>query len=554
MSKTQSKRSGKQPGPVGSGARDKAWRARVAGLPATVVRFLENAADAISARRLREAERALVAAMALAPQHVEVIRLRGVLCHLQGRYAEAVTTLRDGLALHPDDAMTLNNLGSALRADGDAIEAIKAFERASELQPGLAAVWYNLGKTLKSQARIEDAKVALQRSLELEPGHAAARMVLGDACKGLGEIDAAAQCYRTVLKSNPRNGQAWFALANLKTVRFTEDESAQLAKLINSGELSDEDRIAMGFTRVKALEDAGQFAEAYAALASANALKRKSVTWDAKAHSAWIDRIAAAFAQPVAAASPEAQGSEVIFVVSLPRSGSTLTEQILSAHSQVEGASELPDLPAIIEEESRRRGHPYPGWVGDASPEDWARLGQAYLDRTARWREQRPRFTDKGLSNWAYVGAIMAMLPQARVVICRRDPLETCFSCFQQLFARGQDFSYAIEDVVAYWRDFDRLSRLWANLFPGRAQESVYEHLVDDPETAIFDLLAFCGLPLEVSCLSFHTAERVVRTASAAQVRQPMRRDTARAPRYGQALDPLRNALSGTAVGSVGKS
>ena len=172
MSKTQSKRSGKQPGPVGSGARDKAWRARVAGLPATVVRFLENAADAISARRLREAERALVAAMALAPQHVEVIRLRGVLCHLQGRYAEAVTTLRDGLALHPDDAMTLNNLGSALRADGDAIEAIKAFERASELQPGLAAVWYNLGKTLKSQARIEDAKVALQRSLELEPGHA----------------------------------------------------------------------------------------------------------------------------------------------------------------------------------------------------------------------------------------------------------------------------------------------------------------------------------------------------------------------------------------------
>lgn len=554
LSKTQSKRAGKQTGPVRSGARDKAWRERVSGLPATAIRFLENAADAISARRLHDAERALVAAMALAPRHLEVIRLRGVLCHLQGHFAEAVATLRDGLALQPNDAMTLNNLGSALRADGDANEAIKAFERATELEPELAAVWYNLGKTLKSQARIEDARGALQRALELEPGHVAARMVLGDACKGLGEIDTAAQCYRTVLKRNPRNGQAWFALANLKTVGFTADESAQLAKLIEVPGLADDDRIAMGFSLVKALEDSGQFAQAYAVLAKANALKRKGLAWDAKTHSAWVDRIATAFAQPVAALSPDAQGAEVIFVVSLPRSGSTLTEQILAAHSQVEGASELPDLPAVIEEESRRRGQPYPEWVDDASPEDWARLGQTYLDRTVRWRHQRPRFTDKGLSNWAYVGAIMAMLPQARVVICRRDPLETCFSCFHQLFARGQDYSYAIDDMAAYWRDFDRLSRHWLDVFPGRVKESVYEHLIENPETSIVDLLAFCSLPLEASCLSFHTVERVVRTASAAQVRQPMRRDTARAPRYGHALDPLRKALSGSAAGTVGKN
>lgn len=545
MSKSRKERVAAAVGSAPSAKDDKAWRARVVGLPSTVIRFLESAAGAISARRLPEAERALVAAMALAPQHVEVLRLQGVLSHLQGRYADAVSLLRRGLEIQPDDAMILNNLGSSLRANDEPNAALEAFARACEIEPGLAAAWYNLGKTLKAQARIEEARDALVRALEIDPGHAPARMVLGDVHKGLGEIEAAAAAYREVLARNPRNGQAWFALANLKTVHFDTGESTQLAQLLEDPALPDEDRIAMGFSHVKSLEDSGYFELAYAALTKANALKRKGLKWDAPAFSSWIDRFAAAFARPEPLV-PAVQGSEVIFVVSLPRSGSTLTEQILAAHSQVEGASELPDLPTVVEEESKRRGKAFPDWVCDASAEDWARLGRDYLERTRRWRQQRPRFTDKGLSNWVYVGAAMAMLPGARVVICRRDPLETCFSCFHQLFARGQEYSYSIEEMAEYWRDFDRLSRLWIEKYPQRVHESVYEDLVANPETSIPALLEACGLVFEEGCLSFHKSGRVVRTASAAQVRQPMRRDTARSPRYGHALDPLRRALART--------
>lgn len=534
--------------PVGSGRNsivDKAWRARVAGLPPSVIRFLESAASAISRRRLAEAERALVAAMALAPRHTEVLRLQGVLCHLQGRFAEAVATLRRALELNPDDAMTLNNLGSSLRANGEGEEAVSTFRRACEIEPELAAAWYNLGKTLKAQARIEAARDALVRSLEIDPTHGPARMVLGDVRKGLGEIAAAAGAYREVLARNPRNGQAWFALANLKTVQFEESEARQLEQLLEDPTLPGEDRIAMGFSLVKALEDAGHYPHAYAALSAANALKRKTLSWDAAAFSTWVDKIASAFAESAPPPLDAQLGHEVIFVVSLPRSGSTLTEQILAAHSQVEGASELSDLPAVIEEESRRRGRPFPDWVCEASADDWHGLGRAYLERTARWRQHRPRFTDKGLFNWSYVGAAMAMLPGARVVICRRDSLETCFSCFHQLFARGQEYSYSIDEVAQYWRDFDRLGRLWVKAFPEQVGESTYEELISDPEKAITALLAFCDLPFEDACLNFHQSERVVRTASAAQVRQPLRRDTARAPRYGDALEPLRKALAG---------
>lgn len=519
------------------------WRKRLSGLSPRVVKMVEAAAAGIERRHLEDARRSLVAVSVLAPTHPEVLRLQGVLKHLDGRYAEAVEILREALASSPDDVLIVNNLGSSLRANGDADGAIEMFSRATVLDPGLAAAWFNLGKTLKTQARPEDALPHLQRALELSPTHVPARIVLGDSLKAMGRIDEAAKAFRDALRLNPRNAQAWFALANIKTVPLTLDEAIQLEQLLRERSLHDDDRVRMGFTLAKALEDNQQYEKSFAALSDANRCKRRQMPWDAAEFSARIDRMLEACARPPALTASKVQGSEVIFIVSLPRSGSTLTEQILAAHPQVEGASELPDLPAVINEESQRRGVDFPVWFNHATEQDWERLGKDYLERTRRWQLQRPRFTDKGLANWQSVAAALAMMPAAKVVVCRRDPLETCLACFVQLFAREQSFSYAIDDVVSYWRDFDRVCRHWVDIYPRQVHNMVYETLLDDPEATTRSLLEFCGLPFDSACLRFHEIRRNVRTASAAQVLQPLRRDTARSARYGAALDGFRDAL-----------
>lgn len=527
-----------------SGISKAQWRQRLAGLTPRTVRLVESIAAGIDRRQFAEARRALVGALVLAPQHPEVLRLQGVLSHLDGRYAEAVTTLRDALAASPDDALILNNLGSALRANGDFDAALDMFARATSLAPTLAGAWFNLGKTLKSRAQPVEALPALQRALELSPAHVPARIVLGDTFKALGRIADAAVAFREALRLNPRNAQAWFSLANIKTVPLTIGEANQLVELLKDRSLGDDDRIRMGFTLAKALEDNGQYEVSFAALVEANRCRRRQSSWDSAAFSTAIDEIMACCAQPPLESAPAEQGSEVIFIVSLPRSGSTLTEQILAAHPDIEGASELPDLPDVINEESERRGVQFTRWFHEATAEDWERLGKDYLERTRRWRTQHPRFTDKGLSNWQSVAAALAMLPAARVIVCRRDPLETCLSCYVQLFARGQEFSYDVDDLAAYWRDFDRLCQHWKDIYPRRVHDMVYETLLAEAEDTTRKLLDFCGLSFDPACLRFHEVRRTVRTASAAQVLQPLRRDTARAGRYGSALDGFRNALA----------
>jgi hypothetical protein len=242
-------------------------------------------------------------------------------------------------------------------------------------------------------------------------------------------------------------------------------------------------------------------------------------------------------------------GNGVILIVSLPRSGSTLIEQILASHPLVEGANEITDLPQVIEDESTRRGQPFSQWAGSATPEDWSRLGRDYLKRTERWRLRRPYFTDKNLVTWQLVGPALAMLPGARVVNCRRDPIETCFSCYRQLFSNGALFSYDLDDMVSYYRDYDRLSRHWQRLYPHQILDFAYESLFVDTEQQIRHLLDFIGLEFDPACLAFHRTARTVRsTASAAQVRQPLYRDTARSVRYEEKLLRLRASLTAAGI------
>jgi len=236
-------------------------------------------------------------------------------------------------------------------------------------------------------------------------------------------------------------------------------------------------------------------------------------------------------------------GREAIFIVGQPRSGSTLFEHILAAHAEVEGAGELPDLGVVIQRESQRRQMPFPTWIPRANAQDWHRLGEEYLQRTARWRSMTPRFTDKMPENWKLAGVLRVMLPGATVIETRRDPLETAWSCFKQQFYSQPHFACDAGDIAVHLQGCERTMDQWRAQAPDRIHLHRYEDLQATPEAGIRALLDDCGLPFDPACLSFHAAERSVRTASAAQVREPLRISTARAHRYGKLLDPFRAAL-----------
>jgi tetratricopeptide (TPR) repeat protein len=518
-------------------------RDRAVGLSTVASRMLRKAVTAVARREFDAADVAVAGVLALAPENAEALRVLGMLEQMRGNHALAIVALRRALIARPDDALILMSLGTSLHDNGDIDEALASLQRASQLAPDFASAWFNLGKMLKLNARESGAVTALHRAVDLDPDHLPSRILLAEVQASLGAIPNAVASYRNVLKVRPDDPDAWIGLANLKTERFGANDVELMKRALNSPQASARARIALGFALAQAQEDQADYAAAFENLQQANALKRGKVSWDRSVATAYADAILEAFEQPLAGAPDARLGEEVIFIVCLPRSGSTLTEQILASHPQVEGAEELTELKDVLDEESAHRGLPFPQWTGAATPEDWSRLGRDYLARTGCWRRQRPRFTDKSLINWRFVGAAMAMLPGARVINSRRNAVENCFGCYRQLFVSGNHFSYDLDEMAAHWLDYDRLSRHWKRVFTQRFFEHTYEDLLTDPEAQVRRLLDFCGLDFDAACLEFHRTRRTVRTASAAQVRQPLQHNVARSALYDEHLDRLRDLL-----------
>lgn len=513
-------------------------------LPPAIGKLLQKAQGELVRRQFAAAAHTLEAVLARAPDCAPALGMAGFAAQLQGHHQAAIDCFRKALAAQQQDARLHAGLGISLFESGDLEGAVVALQRACELAPNAAAGWYNLGKALKLQVRTCEAIEALQRALRLDPTHVPARLTLADAQASIGQVDAAAAELRSVLKAHPGQAHAWFALANLKVVPLTGDDMARLRRHFEQADVTGEDRVLFGFALARALEDQGNLAASFEVLQHANRLQRQRVRWNATEHRAHVGDIERVFVAPLPVPANPRLGSEVILIASIPRSGSSLVEQILASHPEVEGANEINDLPHVLGVESRRRGHPYPGWARDASPVDWQRLGTEYLTRTKRWLEHKPRFTDKNLLTWKHVGAALAMLPAARVVVVRRDPLETCLACYRQWFAVGAEFSYDLGEMADYCLDFVRLCRFWLERFPGQVFDLEYEALLADPDSVVRRLLDFCGLPFDSACLSFHQTNRpVISAASAAQVRQPLRHDTSRAAGYGHLLDGLRQRL-----------
>lgn len=490
-----------------------------------------------------QAEACFASVLRIAPNQPQWLFAHGLALQGMGRRGDALARLREAAAAAPGDAAILNALGSLLGELGDYDAALATLRRACDIAPTFPAAWFNLGKCLGLVGETAESEAPLRRALAIAPQMESARFLLAEALMALGRIEESAAEYRELLRRDPRSGIAWWGLANLKSVRFSAADADALHALVQRHDIGGDEAIAARFALAKALDDLGRDEAAFKAYAAANAFARPRFPWQAPAFAAWIEQVVAAFDAAPLPKDDEDFGREAIFIVGLPRSASTLTEQILAAHPQVEGASELDDLGIVIAEESQRRRMPFPRWVGAMGDADWRRLGARYLQRTARWRAKRPRFTDKMPNNWMYAAAIRRMLPGARIVHCRRDAVETCWSCFRQIFWHAHDYSYDLVDLAAYWRACDGAMRRWQAQSPLCMREQVYETLLIDPEGQTRALLDFCGLPFDAACLRPHEAARSVRTASAAQVREPLRRDTARTSRYGEWLDPLRHAL-----------
>jgi tetratricopeptide (TPR) repeat protein len=530
------------------------------------------AADAAYARQIKAAahdSRLLPAAAALC----------------EGRIPIAERLLRNHLKRMPTDVAAIRMLAEVAARIGRYHDAELLLSRALELAPGFAAARQNYALVLHRQAKASDALREVERLLAEDPNHPSYRnlkaVVLGTigeyehsiaiyagliaqysqqpkiwisyghALKTAGRQADAVAAYRRTLELAPTMGEAYWSLANLKTFRFESTDIDAMRSQLAHPHLSDEDRCFFEFALGKALEDAGDYAQSLEYYERGNRRRRAQVSYDPDELTDLVRRSRQLLDQRFfeqrrgyGAAAPDP-----IFIVGLPRAGSTLLEQILASHSAIEGTMELPDLMAIARELAGPVRPdalpPYPHVLANLSAEACRALGEQYLARTRIHRKRgAPFFIDKMPNNFAHIGLIQLALPSARIIDARRHPLGCCLSAFKQHFARGQNFSYTFEELGRYYRDYVDLMAHFDAVLPGRVHRVNYEALIENPEAEVRRLLHYCGLPFEEQCLRFHENARAVRTASSEQVRQPLFRDGLTHWRHYEAhLEPLRAAL-----------
>ena len=475
---------------------------------ARAIRMLAELAWRIG--RSRDAEHLLRRAIEIAPGFTAARAQLALVLGRMGRPAEALPLLDQLFEEAPEDISNLNLKAATVGRLGDFDEAIQLYEHVLQRAPKQPRVWLSYGHMLKTVGRLEEGIAAYRKAIEL----------------------------------NPNLGEAWFSLSNLKTVKFDEADIAAMRATLDRSDLKDDDRFHLDFALGKAMHDAGRADEAFAHYSSGNALRRKSQPYDRADTATAVDRAIAAFTREAfeERAGGGCQAPDPIFIVGMPRAGSTLVEQILSSHSMVEGTSELPDLPALARRE--------PGYAKGSlqlSPVERASLGEEYLRRTSvQRRTDRPYFIDKLPNNWLFVPFIQLILPSAKIIDARRHPLGCCFSNFRQHFARGQAFSYDLTDLGSYYSNYVRLMARVDKVLPGRVHRVIYEKMVDDTEAEVRALLDYCGLEFEPACLTFYETERAVRTASSEQVRRPIYREAIEEwQRYEHHLGPLKEALGG---------
>jgi tetratricopeptide (TPR) repeat protein len=508
---------------------------------------LVGAAQALLANDLAAAERILRPHLHADPFDVAAIRMLAEVAGRIGRYADAETLLRRALELAPDFTAARANLATALYRQNRPAEALGALETLLDQEPDNAG-----GQNLKAAAlsrvgAYEEALALYADVLARHPDQPKVWMSYGHVLKTVGRTADGIAAYRRALAQASTLGEVWWSLANLKTVKLGPEDVAAMNGALATPGLSGEDRLHLHFALGKALEDAGDAEASFGHYAEGNRLRHAQVGYDPDETSRHVARAEALFT-PAFFAAREGQGCPVpdpIFILGMPRAGSTLVEQILASHPLVEGTMELPDIPLLARRAAGKDEAQWAERIAALSADALRALGQEYLERTrVQRREGRPFFIDKMPNNWVHLGLIHLILPGAKIVDARRHPLDCCFSNFKQHYARGQGFSYSLTDMGRYYADYVRLMAHFDRVLPGRVHRVIHERLLDDPEGEVRRLLAALGLEFDPACLAFHENKRAVRTASSEQVRRPINREGQGQWRpYERWLAPLREAL-----------
>jgi tetratricopeptide (TPR) repeat protein len=513
---------------------------------------LRAAAAALAANDLPLAERRLRVHLAAYPTDVAALRMLAEVAGRLRKYAQAEELLESCLALAPEFDAARQNYAGVLNRQAKPEAALPQAERLLAKDTGnpgylnlKAAILANLGDY---QGSI-DIYGSVLRDYPRQPK---VWMSLAHALKTARRVDESVTAYRRAIEMEPTLGEAYWSLANLKTFRFSAQDARAMQSALDRVDLGDEDRLHFEFALGKALEDEGSYESSFAHYAAGNARHRRHHPYSADENSRFVARARRHFTAEFFSARKAATASASpvpIFIVGLPRAGSTLIEQILASHSSVEGTIELPDVPQIARELIGRDEDAHEGRffevLGGLTSRQLAALGERYLASTRVHRTRgAPYFIDKMPNNCLYVGLIQLILPYAKIIDARRHPLGCCFSAFKQHFSRGQSFSYDLEDLGRYYADYVALMTHIDGALPGRVHRVFYESMVKDTESEVRRLLDYCGLPFEERCLKFYDNERPVRTASSEQVRRPIFTEGLEHWRhYEPWLGPLKQAL-----------
>ena len=510
---------------------------------------LVNVLDLVHENKLYKAELLCRDYLQKHRHHIEAMRLLAEIGVRMGIYDDAEFLLESCVEFAPDHVQAridyVNILIRKTRFE-------KAHEQAKlllEQEPGNPGFQSTLATTLVGLGRFEEGIALYREVLEAHPYRTELHVQAGHARKTVGLLDEAIRSYREAYRRRPDYGDAYWSLANTKTYKFTDEEIDGIRRYADAPGVALTDRINLCFAGGKALEDLGEYGEAFACYEKGNGLKLRQTGYR-------IEKMEARVEAQVETCSGElfANRQDVgfdcrdpIFIVGLPRSGSTLLEQILASHSMVDGTMELHNILALAQKLRGREPEKtsrYPAILHELEQDFFRRFGEQYIEDTRVYRGEAPLFIDKMPNNFLHIGLIRLILPNARVIDARRDPMACCFSCFKQLFGEGQEFTYGLQEVGRYYRAYVRLMDHWDRVIPGFVLRVMHEDVVDDLETQVRRILDFCGLPFEQACLNFHETERSVRTPSSEQVRQPIYRSGLEQWRnFEPWLDPLKEAL-----------
>jgi tetratricopeptide (TPR) repeat protein len=512
---------------------------------------LMRAGAALAQGRIPEAEAMLREHLQRAPTDVAAIRMFGELAARLGRYEDAEQLLARCVELAPSFHAARQHYALVLYRNNKPTQALEEVDALLRIDPRNVGYRNLHAVVLCRIGEYEPALAIYADILRQYPTQSKIWMSYGHALKTVGRQDDAIAAYRKCIEIDPAFGEAYWSLANLKSFRFTADDMALMRRALENVGLAVEHRFHLEFALGKALEDAAEHEASFAHYARGNELRRGTIYYNPADNNARVRKIkrtyTRAFFDERAGAGCDA--ADPIFIVGMPRAGSTLLEQILSSHSAVEGTMELPEIITMTRDLRRsvdaEQSQPYHDALAALDRDALRELGEQYLERTRIHRKTgASRFIDKMPNNFTHIGLIQLALPNAKIIDARRHPLACCFSNFKQHYARGQAFSYGLDDIGRYYRDYVELMAHFDDVLPGRVHRVLYENMVEDTENEVRRLLDYCGLPFEAGCLRFYENDRPVRTASSEQVRRPIYKDGVDQWRhYEPWLDPLKAAL-----------